>query len=65
MKNYLIHLWKDGIRWRFLHWAIPLILPGYHLGKNSHGGGRKKSIPPKVEAAKEFYAKEIKERKEA
>ena len=63
MKNWLIQLWKDGLRWRFLHWAIPVILPGYHLGKNSHGGGRKKSVP-EAQAAKEFYDREEKERRD-
>ncbi len=35
---------KDGVRWTFLHWVIPLILPGFHLAGNPIGGGRRKRI---------------------
>ncbi len=64
MKNWLIKLWKDGVRWRFLHWVIPRILPHYHLAHNPKGVGRKKSIPPEVKAAKEFYDREEKKHEE-
>ena len=42
MKKWLIKLLKDGIRRRFLQWAVPLILSDHHVGRNPIGSGRKK-----------------------
>ncbi len=44
IKGWLLKLRKDGIRKRFLRWAIPLILPKHHLAGNPKGGGRKKKM---------------------
>lgn len=40
--KWLDKLRKDGVRKRFLTWTIPLILPYYHLQRNSPG--RKKKV---------------------
>lgn len=42
MRKYLIKLWKDGVRYRFLRWSVPLILSHHHVGRN--GSGRKKKL---------------------
>ena len=42
MRKWLIKLRKDGVRYRFLRWVVPLILSHHHVGKN--GSGRKKKV---------------------
>ncbi len=42
MIKWLIKLWKDGVRYRFLRWAIPIILPHHHVARN--GSGRRKKM---------------------
>lgn len=44
MRKWLTKLWKDGVRYRFLRWTVPLILPHHHIGKN--GSGRRKKEKP-------------------
>ncbi len=33
MRIWLIKLWKDGVRYRFLRWAVPLVLSHHHVGR--------------------------------
>jgi len=42
MKKWLIKLLKDGVRYRFLRWAVPLILSHHHVARN--GSGRRKKV---------------------
>ncbi len=42
MRKWLIKLWKDGVRYRFLRWSVPLILSHHHVGRN--GPGRRKKV---------------------
>ncbi len=54
--KWWINIFPRGEVSREFRKKIRTDFPGYHLAKN--GSGRKKSVPPEVRAAKEFYKKE-------
>jgi len=61
MRKWLIKLRKDGIRYRFLRWSVPLILSHHHVGRNG-SGRRKKNVwdlsAPKTEGLEDQISNE-------